>query len=530
MRYIFSWIFISLLFCNLSIAQTPDYEIQYKKALQTFKKNDFEKARIEFNQVAIARVEHQYTPYAYYFSALSSFNINKYVEARSTLRVLLNRFTTWEKRDDATLLLTQSYFEENDYIGGITAAKGASTPTGQEEMQNMKAYYIRKLLDVKVLKDLNSKFPDDALVTKQYKDIVLSKGGTGSKREQQNKGYFNFGVLLPFNANDGSRSKRSNYAIDMYQGMKFAKAQLQKEGISVNFLAYDLANDSDYMIELLNNYPFKSIDLLFGPLYSETNKLAMTYCQENNIPLVNPMSNNKSLTDNYRFSFLAEPSSVMQAKKAASFASVQGFSGRTVAIYYTETANDSAMAYAYRQEIENIGYRVTIFEKMRAKADFLLAKNPDNQLGHVFLATSDKKAGLALLAVLNKLTTEIPLISTEDAFSSSSLSSSSLSGKEIYCVSPEYMDTSKPETDRFRKDYLNKAGILPSYYVLLGYDLGLFWGRLFGKYGYDLRKGLDDDEAYKGDYTLSGFDYRESQDNQVCPITTLRNYKFVLVK
>lgn len=529
MRHVFSWIFISLLCCNLSIAQTPDYEIQYKKALQTFKKNDFEKARLEFNQVAIARIEHQYTPYSYYFSALSSFNLNKYVETRSTLRVLLNRFTTWAKRDDATLLLTQSYFEENDYVGGITAAKGTSTPAGQEEIQNMKAYYIRKLLDVKILKDLNGKFPDDALVTRQYKDIVLAKGGTTNKREPQNKGYFNFGVLLPFNT-DGARAKRSNYAIDMYQGMSFAKAQLQKEGIAVNFWAYDLANDSDYMIELLNNNPFKSLDLLFGPLYTETNKMAMAYCQENNIPLVNPMSNNKSLTDTYKFSFLAEPSSVMQAKKAASFASVQGFSGRTVAIYYTETANDSAMAHTYRKEIEHMGYRVTIFEKMRAKADYLLVKNPDNLLGHVFLATSDKKAGLALLAVLSKLTTEIPLISTEDAFSSSSLSSSSLSGKEIYCVSPEYIDTSKPETDRFRKDYLSKVGILPSYYVLLGYDLGLFWGRLFGKYGYDLRKGLDDDQAYRGDYTLSGFDYRDSQDNQVCPITTLRNYKFVLVK
>ncbi|MDH4462206.1 MAG: ABC transporter substrate-binding protein [Flectobacillus sp.] len=530
MRHLLTWIFISLLACHLSIGQTPDYELQYKKALQTFKKNDFEKARLEFNQVAIARIEHQYTPYAYYFSALSSFNLNKYVETRNTLRVLLNRFTTWDKRDDAILLLTQSYFEENDYIGGITAAKGTSKATAQEEMQNMKAYYIRKLMDVKILKDLNTKFPDDPLVTKQYKDVMSAKVAPSSATAQdKNKDYFNFGVLLPFNTN-GGKAKRSNYALDMYQGMRFAKTQLQKEGINVNFMAYDVANDADYMIELLNNKPFRSIDLLFGPLFSETNKLALTYCQENQIPLINPMSNNKRLTENYKLAFLAEPSSVMQAKKAANFVSYQGFSGRTVAIYYTETANDSAMAYAYRDEMENRGYSVSIFEKMRTKVDYLLAKNPTNQLSHIFLATSDKKAGLAMLALLDKLTTAIPLITTEESFSSTSLSSASLEGKEIYCVSPEYMDVNKPETDRFRKDYLSKAGILPSYYVLLGYDLGLFWGRLYGKYGYNVRKGLDDDEAYKGEYTLSGFDYRNSQDNQICPITALRNYKFVLVK
>ena len=74
-------------------------------------------------------------------------------------------------------------------------------------------------------------------------------------------------------------------------------------------------------------------------------------------------------------------------EKAANFVSYQGFSGRTVAIYYTETANDSAMAYAYRDEMENMGYHVSIFEKMRAKVDYLLAKNPTNQLSHIFLSS-----------------------------------------------------------------------------------------------------------------------------------------------
>jgi hypothetical protein len=51
----------------------------------------------------------------------------------------------------------------------------------------------------------------------------------------------------------------------MYQGAKLAKAQLQKEKINVNLQVYDISNDGDQMLEVLNNAYFQTTDLLIGP-------------------------------------------------------------------------------------------------------------------------------------------------------------------------------------------------------------------------------------------------------------------------
>ena len=72
--------------------------------------------------------------------------------------------------------------------------------------------------------------------------------------------------------------------------------------------------------------------------------------------------------------------------------------------------------------------------------------------------------------------------------------------------------------------------MLPSYYAFHGYDLALFWGRLFGKYGYNIRKGLDSRDLNKDGYNFSGYNFNKAQDNQVLPITTFQGYKFVLAK
>jgi ADP-ribose pyrophosphatase YjhB (NUDIX family) len=204
--------------------------------------------------------------------------------------------------------------------------------------------------------------------------------------------------------------------------------------------------------------------------------------------------------------------------------------GRNTAIYYTDSPNDSTMAATYRLQMEKVGYEVVKFEKILAFSDDIGSKLPINKVSHIFMATSDKKAGLSMITALNKKDYISPLVTTAEAFNSSNLSNGTLSGREVYCIDPEFVDLEKPEVDVFRKDYLSKYGIIPSYYAFHGYDLALFWGRILGRNSSDIRKSLDSRDSYKDIYNLSGFNYIKSQDNQVLPVTTFQNYKFVLAK
>jgi tetratricopeptide (TPR) repeat protein len=511
-----------------------DYESAYKKAQQTFKNNDFEKAQSEFAALCNNRVETPYVPYSFYFNALSLAKLQKYFEAKTTLKNLLALYPDWSQKDEVTYLLANIAFEEKNYEDAFNYSNAVKSENLQDDLSEMKAHFVHQIQSPKILQDLSKKFPEESiLVEKRAKTPeVVQTSTTTTTNSQINKGYFNFGLLLPLEIEtiEPEKTRRNQYALDIYQGMKMAKNALLKEGITVNVFTYDVANNADEMLELVNNQSFRKMDLLVGPLYASTNKIAMAYCETNQIPIVNPISNNKMLIQDYNLSFLAQPSTVTQAMKASDFVRRQPFIGRSTAIYFTDSENDSTMAETYRQQMQKVGYEIVKFEKVLPYSDDISNKLPDRKVSHIFMATSDKKAGLSMLAALSKKTVEAPLITTAEAFNSSNLSNGSLAGREVYCLDPEFVDVEKPEADIFRKEYLNKYGVLPSYYAFHGYDLALFWGRLFGKYGYNIRKGLDSRDLNKDGYNFSGYNFNKAQDNQVLPITTFQGYKFVLAK
>ena len=531
---------LALTLILLSVFQTinaqknvSEYELAYKKALETYKNGDYEKAQSQFGVLSNNRIETFLVPYSFYFNALSSTKLQKYFEAKTTLRNLIALYPNWFQKDEINYLLVNIAFEEKNYVEALNIAKSLTTEGLQDDLAEMKAHYIAQISSQKTLQDLTKKFPDESILfEKKNKVPENSKVIYPSPSIKQSKGYYNFGILLPLDIEtlDPERPRKNQYALDIYQGMKMAKSSLLKEGISINFFTYDVGNNTDEMLELVNNESFKKMDLLVGPLYTETNKVATAYCENYQIPIVNPMSNNRRILDEYNLSFLAQPSAEMQALKASDFVRRQAFLGRNTAIYYTDSPNDSTMAATYRNQMQKVGYEIVKFEKIQSYSDDIVSKLPLNKVSHIFMATSDKKAGLSMITALNKKDYMSPLITTAEAFNTSNLSNGTLSGREVYCIDPEFVDLDKPEVDNFRKDYLAKYGIIPSYYAFHGYDLALFWGRIMGRNGSNIRKGLDSRDSYKDTYTLSGFDYQKSQDNQVLPVTTFQNYKFVLAK
>lgn len=529
----FIWILILLFAFQATKAQSTasEYENAYKKALEAFKNQEYAIAQNAFSSLEKTRQSvSPYTPFAYYFEALSAIHLHKVNEARTTLNNLITLFPAWAEKDEVNYLLANIAFEESKYADGLSIAQKITKPTLLVELAEMKSYYIEKITTPTILDELFKKFPEEPVLID--KKLKKSTSPVNSDKKVA-KGYYNFGLLLPIDLANLSidKARKNQYALDLYQGMKLAKIQLIKENIAINFFVYDVGNDADQMIELINNQSFQSMDLLIGPLYAETNKIASTYCELNKIPILNPIANNHSLLKETNHTFLAQPSVAMQATKAVDFVTQQAFIGRNVAIYYTDSPIDSAMATIYKQKIENVGYDVVKFEKIKTYSEDIISKLPDKKVSHIFLATSDKKAGLSMITALNKKDNMIPLVTSIEAFNPNSLSSTTLSGREVYCINPEFVDNEKPEVDAFRKDYLAKYGVIPSYYAFHGYDMALFWGRLFGKNGYNIRKGLDNQETYNnGTYTLSGFNYIKSQDNQISPVTTFQNYKFVLAK
>ncbi len=507
------------------------FETRYKRGVNFVKNSEWQNAQTEFSDLILSRSENPLAPYVYYFNGLSLLKLNKLFDAKLTLKNLSLRFPIWRKKEEAFYLQANIAFEEKDYNQALTYLTELESLPIKDDADEMKRYYLGQVSDKNLLSQLSSKFPNDQVIQevlsgKPATPNVPTTSGIPAKKPKE---IYNFAVLLPLDVKelDPEKQSRSNrYAVDMYQGMKLAKEQLKKEDISINLLAYDISNDADEMLELINNSTFQQVDLMIGPLFAETNKIARAYSDENGIPLVNPMSNNVGLISDSPLSFLAEPSSAIQGKKAAEFATKQAWLSRSVGIFYTNTSNDSTMAHNYRDALKAKGYEIVSFQKVQNSVDNIYAKLPEKKIGHIFLATTEKKTGLSMLSAMDKKEMNIPLFTTSESFSSTNLSAGIFSGKEIYCLDPEYLDKNKPEVDNFEKLYSSKYGLYPSYFSMQGYDIVLFWGRMLSKNIINLRKGLNQ-RAFQENMTLGGYDYRNSQDNQILTITTFQNYKFI---
>ena len=88
-KIIYALLFLSFVLSANAQKNASDYESAYEKAQQTFKNNDFEKAQSEFASLCNNRVESPLVPYSFYFNALASTKLQKYFEAKTTLKNLL---------------------------------------------------------------------------------------------------------------------------------------------------------------------------------------------------------------------------------------------------------------------------------------------------------------------------------------------------------------------------------------------------------------------------------------------------------
>ncbi len=92
---------------------------------------------------------------------------------------------------------------------------------------------------------------------------------------------------------------KSREFIRLYQGVLLAVEDLKKQGLEVNLHVFDTEQDQAKVRKILNGLTDLKLDLILGPVYSNTFELVAQYAQTNQIPIVSPLSSrNKELSNN----------------------------------------------------------------------------------------------------------------------------------------------------------------------------------------------------------------------------------------
>lgn len=580
--------------CPVSLrAQVPpDAQRRYNAAVRLVQTGDYERAKSDLN--ALIQRGGPLAPYANYYYALAVFRQKNYSQARLMLKQLTTRFPDWRKMDDAHYLLAAVLMETGQYEDGLTALQRIGDPAIRSDGAKLKQHFTGRITDLSQLKQLNREFPDDRIVglalidliqrtTSDKDDLELSdrltnrfgvpgrvasrsstpasttptsetpvtRPATPVNRTNRSKGYYNVAVMFPFRLDDfdaGKRGRTNQYVYDLYNGIRMAKAKLQEEGITVNLFAYDVENDPNRTLELVNNPGFAQTDLIVGPLYVEPNRIVSAYANQNNMLLVNPIATGSELVANQPMSFLAQPSVNRQAQKAAEQArSLPG--PRRAAIYFGTSRKDSLLASAYQAELNRQNYQILDFQKVsgsaQAMADAMRFAGPATAtrpvsttqaappagiaLSHVFFASSNDDDGPRLLDALSRRRVSGPLIATAGAFDYYRNPASTFTRRNLYLLYPDYIDTTREPVTLFQEEYVASRNTIPSVFAQQGYDLMLFFGRQMAKNGVPFRNraSLRTDPA--DDYLLSGFDYSQANENQVVPIVKYEGGQFIRI-
>ena len=588
---------------GLATAQgSSDAQKRYQAAVRLVQTGEYERAKADLND--LIQRGGPLAPYAHYYYALTLFRQKNYDQARLMLKQLTTRFSDWRKMDDAQYLLAAVSMETGQYEDGLTALQRIGAPALRPDAATLERNFIGGITDLNRLKQLNRAFPNNRTVGLALIDLIQRTAGdkddlelsdrltnrfgvpgpaatrpstpvsttaatgtpvtrtvTTGTRPNRQKGYYNVAVMFPFRLDEFDADKRvrpNQYVYDLYDGIKMAKAKLQEEGITVNLFAYDVENDANRTLELVNSPGFAQTDLIIGPLYVEPNRIASAYANQNNILLVNPIATGSELVVNQPLSFLAQPSVTRQAQTAAEQARSLGRSdGRTpgdpgagarrAAIYFGASRKDSLLASAYQTELKRQNYQVVDFRKVGGTAQAManamqfsgtmttvqsvsaITPPVGIALSHVFFASSNNDDGSRMLDALSRRRVSGPLIATAGAFDYYRNSTSTFTRRDLYLLYPDYVDTTREPVTLFQEEYVARRNTIPSVFAHEGYDMMLFFGRQMAKNGvpFRSRSSLRTDPA--DDYVLSGFDYSQTNENQIVPIVKYEGGRFVKV-
>jgi tetratricopeptide (TPR) repeat protein len=590
--FLAGWLLAACLPSLVTAQVSADAQKRYKDAVRSVQTGDYERAKTALNP--IIQRGGPLAPYANYYYVLAAFRQQNYEQARLMAKQLMDHFPAWQKMDDAQYLLAAINMEMGEYDDALTALQRVGNPAVKAEGTKLEQYFVTRLTDLKQLKALNKAHPDDRVVglalidliqrsatdkddlelsdrlTNRFGVPVASRASTPvsatqtattpgrpAPRTNRSKGYYNVAVMLPFRLDDFDADKRgrsNQYVYDLYNGIKMAKAKLQEEGITVNLFAYDIDNDANKTLELVNSPGFAQTDLIIGPLYVEPNRIASAYANQNNMLLVNPIATGSELVANQPLSFLAQASVNQLALKAADQARSLN-TGRRVVIYYGSSRKDSLLAAAYQAEMKRLNMQVLDFRKVSGSAQTLAnamrfdgsslvatsspsvaavsppASTPPAPvaLSHIFLASSNDEDGPRLLDALSRRRVSGPLIATSAAFDYYRNSMSTFTRRELYLLYPDYIDANREPVSAFQEQYLAKRNTIPSIFASEGYDMMLFFGRQMARNGIPFRTRMNMRTDAENDYILSGFDYTQSNENQVVPLVKYEGGRFVKI-
>lgn len=532
------------------------FKERYQRGKELYEQGEYASAIEAFRSLSRTEDGNPYTIYASFYFALSAFQQADHNLAKNMLLQIKSKYPKWSKMSDVDYWLANTYFELDDYAQAMSLVKSLDQQKGTtrstlEDAQAMQRFYVSRLDDPERLRALLENHPQDKqiatqlvkqLVTSDNPDTALKDSlvqafqideasfGVASQASSVKKDVYNVAAFLPFFYNKLTTENErvgNDFVVELYQSMRMAAADLQKDGVNVQLYAYDTERDYDATQRLLEKDEAKNMDVIIGPLFPGPFRAVSEFTQEHQIYMFNPVSTNPQITQGNPFSFLSKPSLITEARQAARFA--RDTLDRPVAIVVTDdtrqdTARVGAFIRAFRQEDPSRAVHLEVFRSFNVDAiedfvDTLVYYGERNEAAPpvVYVASNNDLVITNTISAVVMAKAPITLIGNDSWFDITSITYEQLEELDVHFLSPGHTEHQRRSVKKFEEAYRKKYNMVPSKYAYAGYDAMYYIGQMLQEYGTYFQEFYTNPKPVKS-LLFAGYNYFEAQDNQVVPV------------
>ncbi len=279
--------------------------------------------------------------------------------------------------------------KRHETIFGIAKEYGVSIQQLIDANPEMKqaGYELKKGVWVFVpyAKDGDRKSDNSTVVASGNKDVV--KAGVSPMAAATR--IIKVGVMLPLHNQDGDGKRMIEY----YRGVLLALNQMKSEGITTEVHAWNVPKDADIRLTLLDkNAP--TLDIIFGPLYSNQVKPLGNFCKANGIKLIIPFSiSGNEVHENSNIFQVYQTDAILNNKAIACF--LERFQKSHHPVFINCNDADSQVGgftSGLRKQLELLGIKYDLTSTKSSADDF--AKHFDVARPNVVIINSEKSPQL----------------------------------------------------------------------------------------------------------------------------------------
>lgn len=564
-------LFFTLLLIVLSQygwAQSAEAQKAYLSGKEAFQNQHYETAEVFFANCLKIKEDNPFQEYASFYFALSAYNSGDKSKAKSMLLQVKERYPTWPQLDEVYFWLFKIEAEQELYFTAFNYLERIKNKSLQKEAMDLRSSFVRKIEEVSTLKRLQETYPQDRVIALTLVNAMARQSATDRDTDLMEKLRVEFkiapeevsfsfippsvkkdeykvGVIMPFFFTEVMpyRDDISNpFVFEFVEGMQMARKMLEDQGKKLKFFYYDNENDLEKTKEILSKPELKGMDMLFAPLFPQTSDLVAAFGLENKIITINPLSNHSPATEENPYAYMFKPSLSNMAETAADYAK-KTFYNKNAIVYYGTSQRDSILAANYVRFLREDSFQFVWIEKIDAAGsrkilDRLTAKYTDqfqmevfdiatDSIGHIFVASENEVIAANTISAVEIRGDKIPVFGFENWLQFKFVSYEQLERLGLLMLAPNYVDTSRPELQKFRERYFNATKKMPGDFAFNGFESLYFFGNLLATHGTFFQNELETSSFHKG-YLSSGFYFQNSSSNRYVPLVriykgTLRN-------